>query len=171
MMTSKHSIPIVAIFISIGCGGQSSPEMGASTAAPLTASKTSPSSDETSSRSGSLHVTKSCLDYTGLAGSFCTITTSNLKEIAIGSRVVYASAAGAASLDSDLVLYSQRHRRDTAFGHVKLDFSTGLGDVTFSGGTGRFIGFSASVVVKHLDGPNWSWDGTYRFSDNEEGDE
>ena len=171
MMTSKHSIPIVAIFICIGCGGQSpSPELGASTAA-LTVSKTFPSSDETSSRSGSLHVTKTCLDYTGLAGSFCTITTSNLKEIAIGSRVVYASAAGAASLDSDLVLYSRSHRRDTAFGHVKLDFSTGLGDVTFSGGTGRFIGFSASVVVKHLDGPNWSWDGTYRFSDRGEGDE
>jgi hypothetical protein len=32
-----------------------------------------------SPRSGALHVTKECSAYTGLAGSFCTITSSNLK--------------------------------------------------------------------------------------------
>jgi hypothetical protein len=33
-----------------------------------------------SSRSG-LHVTKECSEYTGLADSFCTITSSNLDAI------------------------------------------------------------------------------------------
>src|SRR5256885_5951426 len=46
-----------------------------------------------SPRSGELHVTKNCSHYTGAAGSFCTITSSNLNAIKVGSRVVYASAA------------------------------------------------------------------------------
>jgi hypothetical protein len=45
--------------------------------------------------SGALHVTKECSAYTGLAGSFCTITSSNLKAIRGGSRVVYDQAASA----------------------------------------------------------------------------
>jgi hypothetical protein len=32
-------------------------------------------------RSGDLHVTKECSEYKGLAGDFCTITSSNLEEI------------------------------------------------------------------------------------------
>ena|SRR5688500_19472108 len=55
-------------------------------------------------RSGELHVTKECSKYTFLAGSFCTITSSNVEAIEVGSRVVYAQAAGPASLDSDIVL-------------------------------------------------------------------
>jgi hypothetical protein len=57
-----------------------------------------------SPRSGALHVTKECSQYTGKPGSFCTITSSNLKAIKVGSKVVYAQAAGAASLNSDVVL-------------------------------------------------------------------
>ena len=52
-----------------------------------------------SPRSGALHVTKECSAYTGLAGFFCTITSSNLKSIEDGSRVVYDQAAGACSLE------------------------------------------------------------------------
>jgi len=44
-------------------------------------------------------VTKECSAYTGLAGSFCTITSSSLKSIEDGSRVVYDQAAGASSLE------------------------------------------------------------------------
>ena len=47
-----------------------------------------------SARTRSLHVTKECSEYGGVAGSFCTITSSNLNAIKPGSRVVYASAAG-----------------------------------------------------------------------------
>jgi DNA-binding beta-propeller fold protein YncE len=38
-------------------------------------------------------VTKECSAYTGLAGSFCTITSSNLKAIQDGSKVVYDQGA------------------------------------------------------------------------------
>jgi len=43
-----------------------------------------------SPRSGALHVTKECSEYTGHAGSFCTVTSSNLKAIDVGSKVIYA---------------------------------------------------------------------------------
>ena len=119
--------------------------------------------EETSSRAGELHITKECSSYTGLAGQFCTITSSNLKQIAVGSTVVYAKGAGATSLDSDIALYQPGHRNDVAFGHVTLDFVKGRGLVTFSGGTGRFRGFRARADVAHLTETNWAWDGTYSF--------
>ena len=112
-------------------------------------------------RYGALHVTKECSAYTGLAGQFCTIKSSNLKAIKVDSRVVYASAAVGSSLDSDLILYSGH---DKAFGHVLLDFVSKTGTVTFSGGTGQLSGFHASVAVS-LDPATglWHWDGQFWF--------
>ena len=60
-----------------------------------------------SPRNSNLHVTKQCSEYSGAAGGFCTITSSNLNAIKAGSRVVYASAAGDPTpgfLDTDLVI-------------------------------------------------------------------
>jgi hypothetical protein len=116
-----------------------------------------------SSRSGPLHVTKECSAYTGLAGSFCTITSSNLKWIEVGSRVFYAKAAGATSLDSDVILDPPGRGNNIAFGHCALDFATLEGLCTFSGGTGKFRRFQASAAVSYLGGPNWACDGTYSF--------
>jgi hypothetical protein len=121
------------------------------------------SAESTSPRSGELHVTKECSHYFGQAGQFCTITSSNLDAIQPGTNVVYTSAAGAASLNSDLVLDGPG--RNNADGHVTLDFLTATGVVTFSGGTGRFSGFHARVVVTF--NPNdglWHWDGVYSFT-------
>ena len=78
-------------------------------------------------------------------------------------RVVYTSAAGAASLDSDLVLDGPGN--NNALGHVTLDFATLSGVVTFNGGTGRFRGFHASVDVTYdAQTGLWRWDGTYSFT-------
>jgi hypothetical protein len=122
-----------------------------------------------SPRSGALHVTKECSAYTGLAGSFCTITSSNLNAIKPGSKVVYAQAAGATSVNSDFVLYAGHH--SAAFGHVALDFVTATGQITITGGTGRLNGFHARVAVS-LDPATglWHWDGTYRFSRHDDDD-
>lgn len=115
-----------------------------------------------SPRRGALHATKECSQYTGAAGSFCTITSSNLKALDVGSKVVYAQAAGAAGLDSDLVLYSGPG--NSAVGHVTLSFATLSGVVTFSGGTGQFKHFQASVIVTYNAVTQlWYWDGTYSF--------
>ena len=116
-------------------------------------------------RTGVLHVTKECSDYTGLAGSFCTITSSNIPEIKAGSKVIYASAAGDPNpnqLNSDLIIDGPGN--NTAYGHVVLDLSTQTGVVTLSGGTGEFRWFHANVAVSPLGGPNFAWDGPYSFS-------
>ena len=107
---------------------------------------------------------KECSAYTGAAGSFCTITSSNLKEIAVGSRIIYSQPAGAASLDSDVVLDTPGPGNNTALGHCALDFATGAGLCTFSGGTGKFTWFDARVDVSYAGGPNWAWDGTYSLN-------
>ena len=112
-------------------------------------------------RAGILDVTKECSQFTGEAGSFCTITSSNLHAIPAGSKVVYASAPGAGVLDSDLVVYTRG--ANAAYGHVVLDVATGTGTLTLSGGTGQFKKFSASVAVSYLGGPNFGWRGSYSY--------
>lgn len=117
-------------------------------------------------RSGVLHLTKECSQYTGLADSYCTVTSSNVEAITAGSRVVYLQAAGATALDSDIVLVVGPH--NYALGHVTLDFTTGTGKVTIWGGTGHFSSFHATASVSALGGPDWAWNGTYRFCRHED---
>jgi hypothetical protein len=111
-------------------------------------------------RSGELRVTKECSQYDGQAGSFCTITSSNIPQIKPGMRIVYLQAIGADGLDSDLVL--SRDHGSAAFGHVVLNATTSR--VTFSGGTGAFTGFQADVDVSADATGLWHWDGTYSFT-------
>ena len=116
-----------------------------------------------SPRAGALHVTKECSQYDGQAGSFCTITSSNIPWIRAGMRVVYADPAdfGAMMLDTDVVL-SAGHG-SAADGHVILNIATAVGTVTFDGGTGAFTKFHGSAdVTVDRDGV-WHWDGTYSF--------
>jgi len=120
-------------------------------------------------RSGALHVTKECSQYAGLAGQYCTITSSNIPAIKVGSKVVYASAAGdptPGQLNSDLIIDGPGN--NTAYGHVVLDLSTFTGVVTFSGGTGEFRWFHARAIVSPLGWPNFAWDGTYSFTGSDD---
>jgi hypothetical protein len=115
-----------------------------------------------SRRQRSLHVTKECSAYTGAAGSFCTITASNLPAIAVGSRVFYFQPPipSTGLLDSSVVLDAGNGNR--AIGHCTLDLVTNIALCTFSDGTGDFRGFHARV-----DGSGsyaeFHWDGTYNF--------
>ncbi len=118
-----------------------------------------------SERNNELHVTKACPEYTGAAGDSCTITSSNVARIKVGSKVYYGQAVGIAPslLDSNVVLDGGKGNR--AVGRCTLDLKTGLGLCTFSYGMGRFSGFSARVRVSPpTDGVNWHWDWTYSFS-------
>ena len=115
-------------------------------------------------RSGALHVTKNCERYDFSAGSFCTITSSNITAIKRGMKVVYASAADltAGVLDSDLVIDGPGS--NTAMGHVVLDVRTLTGVVTFSGGTGVFTHFHAGPLTVACPAfPDCSWDGPFGF--------
>ena len=115
-------------------------------------------------RSGALHLIADCSQYTGLAGSSCTITSSNLTEIGVGSKVVYASAAGQTSLNSDIALNPPGSVNNAAFGNCSIDLVTGFGQCTFNGGTGNLTKFHASSVAAYPGGNIWYWDGTYSFA-------
>jgi hypothetical protein len=115
-----------------------------------------------------LHVTKECSQYTGVAGSFCTITSSNLAQIKVGSKVFYDQAVGvpAGLLDSNVILDAGDGNR--AVGRCTLDLTTGLGLCTFSDGMGDLAGFHARVSVDCTS--TCRWDGTYTFGSEREAD-
>jgi hypothetical protein len=120
-----------------------------------------------SGRNGDLHVTKECSAYTGAAGSFCTITSSNIAEIKVGSKVFYDQQAGipAGLLDSNVILDAGNGSR--AMGRCTLDFGTSKGLCTFTGGTADLAGFRARVDVSGFPAPDFvdfHWDGTYSFT-------
>ena len=114
-------------------------------------------------RSGTLKVYKECSEYTGLAGSFCTIKSSNLKEIAAGSKVFYLQPK---SLASDVILDPPGPGNDKAYGRCSLN-KAGNGTCVFTRGTGVFKGFQANLRVTHLGDPSASpfyyWTGPYSF--------
>ena len=159
-----------ALAVAACAGGPGNPagpsaETVAGLAATTVSGTVASSVSASSPRIGALHVTKECSEDTGLPGSFCTITSSNVGAIEVGSRVIYLQAAGATSQDSDVVLDTPGPGNNTAFGHCAVDFATGTGLCTFSGGTGKFTWFSATAhLTPPTDGVNWHWDGTYSFS-------
>jgi hypothetical protein len=117
--------------------------------------------DTTESTGGELHVAKECSEYTGLAGSFCTITSSNVEAIPVGSKVVYASPAGEKGIESAIKITTSEDEH--VAGHVVLDMESNTGTVTLTGGTGALAGLHADTVVT-FDGSEWHWDGTYTFT-------
>jgi hypothetical protein len=111
-------------------------------------------------RSGELHATKNCHGFTGAAGSFCEITSSNLPQIEIGSKILYlqpdllVTPAG-----SDVILDPPGPGDNAAFGNCSL----AVGHCSFWGGTGKFRHFHAGVAVSYLGGEDWAWDGWYSW--------
>jgi len=121
-------------------------------------------------RSGTFHVEKECSSYTGQAGDICTITSSTLKEIEVGSRVIYADAVSSGGiLDTDVRLDVAGPGTNAAFGHCTVDLNhiDGTTGCVFSGGTGKFQWFQASVLLTPVGGAVLAWDGTYSFSPRE----
>lgn len=132
-------------------------------AALVTAAILVPSAVATASdpRSGDLHATKNCVGFTGNAGSHCLITSSNLPQIEVDSRIDYLQPALLLTPSgSDVVLDPPGPGNNMAFGNCSL----AVGRCTFWGGTGKFTHFHASIVVTHLSGFDWAWNGTYSFS-------
>ena len=176
-MTYRIAFPMLALLAASGCseGGTTGPTTNAMNPSATVSSSRSASEDNdgrNSPRSGALHITKNCLEYTRLAGGFCTITSSSLKQIPAGTKVIYLQASGPTVLDSDVILQPPGPGNSVAFGHVVLALAAGVGQVTITGGTGKFRWLQASVDVTRVGLPalrNWAWDGTYSFK--ESGDE
>ena len=122
-------------------------------------------------RSGALHVTKECSEYTGAADSWCTITASNLSAITVGSRIVYFQPfIDPAATDSDLAIVVGPG--NLALGHVRFGLADGVATLpavlTLAGGTGKFTDFHARVTVTcPPPGVVCTWVGTYRFGNKD----
>jgi hypothetical protein len=158
------------VLTAVGCAGGPTSPSATTAVSGLAAAASGTLASSVSPRSGELHVTKACdKTYNFQAGDFCTITSSNVDAIEVGSKVFYASAANLATLtlDSDVVLNPPEPGNNLAFGHCHLDLATGIGLCTFSGGTGKFTQFHARADVSPLGGLNFAWDGTYSFSPRE----
>ena len=110
------------------------------------------------------HATKDCSGFTGLVGAYCTIRSSNVKALKVGSKIFYVQVAGKTALDSDTVIYVKRG--SVATGHCFLRHATGVGLCTMSDGTGTLAGFRLRVrVTADASIPGlFHWDGTYSFS-------
>ena len=110
------------------------------------------------------HATKDCSGFTGLVGAYCTIRSSNVKALKVGSKIFYFQEASQTALDSDIVIYVRRGT--VATGHCFLRSATGVGLCTISDGTGKLAGFRLRVrVTADTSIPKLChWDGTYSFS-------
>jgi hypothetical protein len=111
-------------------------------------------------RHGALHVTKECSKF--LTDSFCTLTSSDLKAIEVGTRILYLQPEQVGTPSgSEVVLDLPGPGNNKAFGNCSL----AVGVCTFSGGTGKFTWFQARVDVSfNPDDGLWYWEGTYSFS-------
>ena len=119
-------------------------------------------------RSGDLVVAKECSGFVPTNNPpYCTITSSNLGAIPAGSRIFYLDPNGLGTpTGGAVVLDPPRPGNNEAFGTCFLG-----GDpmhCEFSGGTGKFTWFHASVVVTVTDPGTpdelWHWAGTYSFT-------
>jgi hypothetical protein len=121
-----------------------------------------PTSATASPRVGALQVTKECSHYDGTAGSFCTITASNIPAIKAGWTVVYTHAMGSdGTLDTDVVIGNGNGNGNKLFGHVTLNATTML--ITFVGGTSEFGDFNGNAIVSVTSDGLWHWNGNYSF--------
>jgi hypothetical protein len=146
--------------------------LGSAACSETTAPGQAPAGNVSFARSGMLRVTKKCdQTYFGRANDFCIITSSTLKQIEVGSRITYLSAASAAFfLETDVILDSPKPGNNRAFGHCSVDLTAinGTMGCVFSGGTGKFTWFHAEVKLSVVDPTDPAtelvWNGIYRFS-------
>ena len=93
------------------------------------------------------------------------MTSSSVDAIEVGSKIIYTQPAGATSLSSDIVIDPPGPGNNKAFGHCALEFATGIGVCSISGGTGKFTWLRATGLhVSHLVANDWAWSGTFAFS-------
>ena len=114
-------------------------------------------------QSGTLKVDKECSGYTGLPGSYCTFYASNVGWAPVGTNILYLQPD---QNPTDVILDPPGPGNNKAFGNC--DLPDGLNGVcTFTGGTGKFTHFHATITVTYLGGLNFHWEGPYSFSQSD----
>ena len=111
-------------------------------------------------RKGALHVTKTCGDYHGEVGEFCTISPRTSSVIKRGMR---SSISRPSLPDGSWTATSSSPPGTGACGRPRRAQRHDEADHVL-GGTGEFAGFHADAVVSVDSKGLWHWDGTYSFS-------
>jgi len=166
MMIYRTAFPLLAFLASSACGGTEATSP-ANRDAGIRATDVVSEARTPAARSGDLNITKNCIDYNGAANDICTIATSNLKAIPVGTTITYLSSAIPPTLNTDVVINPPGPGNNKAFGHCTLNLATGIGVCTISGGTGKFTHLEATVAVSNIGGANFAWDGTYTYGPGE----
>jgi hypothetical protein len=117
-----------------------------------------------SPRSGDLVVAKECSGFVPANDPpYCMITSSNLAAIPEGAKIFYLDPAGLGTATGGaVVLDPPKPGNNKAFGMCFL--GSNPMHCEFSGGTGKFTWFHASVVVTVDNEGLWHWAGTYSFT-------
>ena len=115
-----------------------------------------------STRAGILDVIKECSQF---SEGFCTITASTVKQIEVGTKVIYLNPSGVnqSGVGSGVILDPPGPGNNQAVGHCELSATTQR--CTFSGGTGKLKHFTADVMVSSspLGDVYFVWHGEYSF--------
>jgi hypothetical protein len=157
MKYGTTTVALAALVVAAACSGDLNQ--------PVSPDGISSANSESFARSGPLHTQKDCTNYYGRVGDTCTITKSNLSEIEVGSVIRYLVAANLETLtyDGPVVLDPPGPGNNAAAGHCTVNLAAGTGVCAFSGGTGKFAFFNASVDVTPVGGVIYAWDGTYSY--------
>jgi hypothetical protein len=129
-------------------------------------------------RNGQIHIVKDCREESGIPGSdFCTIVTSNLRELPAGTRIYYDLSAGPSAgpgyFDQNIFVFVNTSQWGVGrcTGPNNIGNTPGTGALcTLSDGFGPLAGFTARLNVTHIPQPPrgnaflYAWDGTYSFN-------
>ncbi len=151
------------VLAAVACAdGRGSPTSPSASAAVSSLAAPGPETSASSDRSGTLDVIKECSQF--FSEGFCTITSSNVKAIEVGTRVVYddLAAVGMAGGSAVTLELPGPGNNNDVFGRCELSETVQL--CTFSGGTGKFTHFQATAHVSYLGGADYGWQGPYSFT-------
>jgi len=114
-----------------------------------------------------IKLSKECSKYTGETPSFCTIVESDLKEIPIGTNVLYYGPVINSPLFTSSSVVLAVGPGSTAIGHciVYDTASPPTGHCAFSAGSGSLAGFEAILNVTVDAKQIWHWEGGYHLAE------
>jgi hypothetical protein len=110
-----------------------------------------------------LRFSKKCSNYSGETPSLSKITESSLKEIPVGTKVIYYGPVLSSPLFTSSSVVLAVGPGDSAIGHC-IVYDTAMpptGHCAFSAGSGTLAGFQAILNVTVNDKKIWHWEGGY----------
>jgi hypothetical protein len=112
-------------------------------------------------------LSQNCDEWTSGVGSFCTVIESNVAALKKGTKVLYCGPV------NDKIAFSSNNvvlddgAGNTAIGNCIVDYDASQG-MSFYGGNGSLLSFTAIAQVSVDDNQVWHWNGSYSVSPSAE---